>query len=326
MKKWYSLLAACLCLSTVCGQTVTSAEKQAIIRQSAQLLEQHYVYPDKGKLLAAALLQKEKDLTKGTDSVNVFAKAVTGLLRQTVKDGHIYLRFDPQTVAKLKAPRQRTDSAQDPFHYDERAARMNYGFMEVKVLPGTVGYIRLSEINFSPKSVDLLKAAMTLVQHTQALVLDLRDNGGGGSAIGLVLEGYFVKAGTPLLEVKNRKGDSELMKAEPLSGIQPYDKPLYILVNNRTASAAEAIAFELQHLKRATIVGERTAGGAHMNELFPAGDRFCLSVSCAAPVFPGTDRSWELTGIQPDIVTASREEDLPVVLGLIKKDHDTARK
>ncbi|QJB32614.1 S41 family peptidase [Chitinophaga oryzae] len=326
MKKWYSLMAACLCLSTVYGQTVTSAEKQAIIRQSAQLLEQHYVYPDKGKVLAAALLQKEKELSKGTDSVDAFAKSVTSLLRQTVKDGHVYLRFDPEIVPKLKVPRQRMDSAQDPFHYGERAARMNYGFMEVKVLPGTVGYIRLSEINFSPKSVDLLKAAMTLVQHTQALILDLRDNGGGGSAIGLVLEGYFVKAGTPLLEVKNRKGDSEVMKAEALSGTQPYERPLYILVNKKTASAAEALAFELQHLKRAMVVGERTAGGAHMNELFPVGDRFCLSVSCAAPVFPGTDHSWELTGIQPDIVTTNREEDLPVVLGLIKKDHDTAGK
>lgn len=319
-------MVTCLCLSTVYGQTVTSAEKQAVIRQSAQLLEQHYVYPDKGKLLAAALLQKERDLTKGTDSVKVFAKAVTKLLRQTVQDGHIFLKFDPELVRELNAPRAKGDSAKDPFHYSERAANINYGFLEVKVLEGNIGYIRLAEINLSPQSVDVLKAAMTMVQHTQALILDLRDNGGGGSAIGLVLEGYFVKAGTPLLEVKNRNGKNEVMKAEALSGTRPYERPLYILVNDDTASAAEAIAFELQYMKRATIVGQRTAGGAHMNELYPANNRFLLSVSIAAPVFPGTSQSWELTGIQPDIVTTSREEDLPVVLGLIKKDHDTARK
>ncbi|NML40769.1 S41 family peptidase [Chitinophaga sp. G-6-1-13] len=326
MKKWYGLMAFGLCLSTAYGQTVTPAEKQAVIRQSAQLLEQHYVYPDKGKVLAAALLQQEKQLTRGTDSVKVFAKAVTSLLRQTVKDGHIFLRYNPEFVKELKTQREKTDSAKDPFFDDERAAKTNYGFAEVKILEGAVGYIRLAEINLSPKSVDMLKAAMTLVQHTQALILDLRDNGGGGSAIGMVVEGYFVKDGTPLLEVKSRDGKNELMKAAALSGTKPYEKPLYILVNNQTASAAEAIAFELQHLKRAVIVGQRSAGGAHMNDIYPTNDRFLLSVSVAAPVFPGTDHSWELTGVQPDMVTANREEDLPVVLGLIKQGNDTTRK
>ncbi|MBC9915086.1 S41 family peptidase [Chitinophaga varians] len=326
MKKWYGLMALSLCLSTAYGQMVTPAEKQAVLRQSAQLLEQHYVYPDKGKTLAAALLQQEQQLTQGTDSVDVFARAVTSLLRKTVKDGHVYLRYNPEMIKELKAPPAKGDSAKDPFHYDERAVNMNFGFMEVKILPGTVGYIRLSEINLSPNSVDVLKAAMTFVQHTKALILDLRDNGGGGSAIGMVVEGYFVKDGTPLLEVKSRDGKNEVMKAATLSDTKPYEKPLYILVNNRTASAAEAIAFELQHLKRAVIVGQRSAGGAHMNDIFPANDRFLLSVSVAAPVFPGTDHSWELTGVQPDIATANREEDLPAVLGLIKKDHDTAGK
>lgn len=326
MKKWYGLMALGLCLSTAYGQTVTSAEKQVVIRQSAQLLEQHYVYPDKGKALAAALLQQEKQLTKGTDSVKVFAKAITGILQQMVKDGHVFMRYNPEFVKELKSRQEKADSAKDPFYDDERAARTNYGFMEVKILPDAIGYIRLAEINLSPKSVDLLKAAMTLVQRTKALILDLRDNGGGGSAIGLVLEGYFVKAGTPLLEVKSRDGKNELMKAEALSGTQAYERPLYILVNNHTASAAEAIAFELQRLKRAVIVGQRSAGGAHMNELFPIGDGFLLSVSTAAPVFPGTDRSWELTGVQPDVTTANGAEDLPAVLGLIKKHNDTAKK
>ncbi|WP_343744162.1 S41 family peptidase [Chitinophaga sp.] len=326
MKKWYALMAFGLCLSTAYGQMVTPAEKQAVIRQAAQLLEQHYVYPDKGKTLAAALLQQEKQLAQGTDSVHVFARAVTGLLRKTVKDGHVFLRYNPEMIKELKAPPAKGDSAKDPFHYDERAVNMNFGFTEVKILPGAVGYIRLSEINLSPNSVDILEAAMVFVQHTKALVLDLRDNGGGGSAVGLVLEGYFVKDGTPLLEVKSRDGKNELMKAQALSGIKPYEKPLYILVNDHTASAAEAIAFELQHLKRAVIVGQRSAGGAHMNEVYPANDRFLLSVSVAAPVFPGTDHSWELTGVQPDIVTTNREEDLPAVLGLIKKDNDTAQK
>ncbi|MBC9934087.1 S41 family peptidase [Chitinophaga qingshengii] len=324
MKKYYAFMAACLCLSTAYGQTISPAEKQAVIRQSAQLLEQHYVFADKGKTLAAALRRHEKQLSKGTDSVGTFARAVTSLLQTTVKDGHNYLRYDPAMVKELAAPSK--DTAKDPFHYGERAARMNYGFAEVKVLPGTIGYIRLSEINLSPKSVDLLKAAMVLVQHTQALILDLRDNGGGGSEIGAVLEGYFVKAGTPLLSTQQRNGDTMLLKAEALSGTTAYRRPVYILVNNRTASAAEAITFELQQLKRAVVVGQRTAGAAHMNDWLPAGERFYLSVASAAPVFPGTDRNWELTGVQPDIPTTSREEDLPVVLRLIEKDHDTAGK
>ncbi|WP_212005657.1 S41 family peptidase [Chitinophaga sp. HK235] len=320
-------VSLCLCLSTASAQTLSEKQQREVLVRSAQLMEQHYVYPDKGKLLSAALLKAGKDRAYAAiDSVKSFSNGVTALLQQTVKDGHIYLRYDPAVVKDLQAPKGNTDSLPDPFYYGERAEKNNYGFQEIKILPGGVGYLRLSEINLSPKSIVLLKAAMELLRHTQALVLDLRDNGGGGSDMGLVLEGCFVPEGTPLLEVKKREGAVTQEKAVTAGPEYKYEQPLYVLVNGRTASAAEAFPFTMQRLKRAVVVGQRTAGAAHMNEWYPAGNDFFLSVAVAAPVFPGTDISWERTGVQPDFVTADREEDLPLVLRLIAERHDAARK
>lgn len=87
-----------------------------------------------------------------------------------------------------------------------------------------------------------------------------------------------------------------------------YERPLYILVNKKTASAAEAFAFVMQQQNRAGIVGQTTAGAAHMNDWYPLNDSIYLSVSTAAPVLPGTNRSWEQKGVEPDHRTSPGKE------------------
>src|SRR5690606_2327555 len=120
-------------------------------------------------------------------SWQAFDSIATVLLRNYAHDGHLYVRYGPDIVKELRLPADTAQQGEDVFHYGPAAAQHNFGFREVKILEGNTGYIRLSEINISAKSLPVLYAAMQLVARTQALIIDLRNNGGGGSDVGAVL-------------------------------------------------------------------------------------------------------------------------------------------
>jgi C-terminal processing protease CtpA/Prc len=171
------------------------------------------------------------------------------------------------------------------------------------VLKDNVGYVRLSEINISEKSLPTAHAAFAFVANTRALVLDLRDNGGGGSEIGPVLESFFLPKNMALLEFRSRGGQTTVERTLAWVTREKYDKPLFVIVNKKTASAAEALAFALQAKGRAVVVGQPSAGAAHMNTWYAVNDEVYVSVSTGAPALPGTNKSWEGSGVQPDHVT-----------------------
>jgi C-terminal processing protease CtpA/Prc len=289
-------------------QNISKNEIKAAVTSIATLIEKNYVFADKGKTIADQLLTHYHGgrFDKVTNW-KTFEPAVTEWLQHFSGDGHLYVRNDPKTVKDLMKSETRSADTNtkkaftfDPFYFGEAAVEKNFGFTEVKILPTNVGYIKVSEINISAKSLPVLYAAMSFVSNTKALVIDLQDNGGGGSDVGPVFESFFLARGTPLLEFKSRSGS--VIKEETVSWLteKPYDKPLFILVNKGTASAAEAFAYSLQHYKRAVIVGQRSAGGANMNAWYPVNDQLYVSVSTGAPTLPGTNESWEQKGIVPD--------------------------
>ena len=84
------------------------------------------------------------------------------------------------------------------------------------------------------------------------------------------------------------------------------DKPVYVLTSHDTFSAAEEFTYNLKNLKRATIVGETTGGGAH-----PGGPRrinrhFAVWVPAGRAINPITKTNWEGTGIEPDVKVEGR--------------------
>lgn len=120
----------------------------------------------------------------------------------------MYVAYDPKTVSQLKTTVKAVENdnkpmGEDPFFYSEEAKERNFGFTEVKILEGNIGYIKLTQINFSEKSLPVLFSAMQFVANTKALIVDLQENGGGGNAIGNVFESYFLPKNTVLLEIKS---------------------------------------------------------------------------------------------------------------------------
>ncbi|WP_160712847.1 S41 family peptidase [Chitinophaga solisilvae] len=288
---------------------------EAAVKETAVLIRKHYVFADQGEKIAAHLLEKYKAgaFDKAT-AWQGFDTVATRILRSFSHDGHLYIRCSPEKVRNIRAMEESMKKQQslppgvDEFFYGQEAAAINYGFAEVSVLPGNIGYIRLSQVCISGASLPVLYAAMEFVGRTKALVLDFRNNGGGGSDTGAVIESYFLPPHMPLLNFYSRTGKVTTDSTVSWLKQGPYKQPLYILVNKGTASAAEAIPFVLQAHNRAIVAGQPSAGGANHNVLRPLNDALYISISEEAPQLPGTARSWEHTGVQPDIVTAPGEE------------------
>lgn len=305
-------------MSSVTGfsQSLSKKELESAITAIAKLIDDNYVFPKKGKQIATHFLQEYKNgKFNQTNDWNTFGSIATECLRNFSHDGHLYVRHDPKTVKELTAAQHdpvdsnSTDQfSYDPFYYGKEAIEKNFGFREVKILDGNIGYIKLSEINISARSLPVLFAAMEFISNTKALVIDLRDNGGGGSELGSVFPSYFLPKDIPLLDFKTRNGPSTIDKTVLWLTEKKYDNPLFIIVNNGTASAAEAFAYSLQNKKRAKIIGQPSAGAANMNSWYVVNEQIFVSVSTAAPTLPGTEVSWEQIGIQPDhIVEAGTE-------------------
>ncbi|WP_401733243.1 S41 family peptidase [Stenotrophomonas muris] len=200
---------------------------------------------------------------------------------------------------------ERVDAAagQDDWLMAWRAdARSNgAGVREVRVLEGNVGYLRLS--TFYPLDLARPKfaAAFTLLADTDGLVLDLRQNGGGDDASADLLVRTLLDAKIGAVQQLDQRGRRTPVPLPPAS-LPVYPKPLVVLIDRRTGSAAEFVAYSLQALGRARIVGTRSGGAAHMfgdPVLLP--DGYQISIPDRQPINLRTGGNWEGTGVRPDV-------------------------
>lgn len=200
---------------------------------------------------------------------------------------------------------ERVDAAagQDDWLMAWRAdARSNgAGVREVRVLEGNVGYLRLS--TFYPLDLARPKfaAAFTLLADTDGLVLDLRQNGGGDDASADLLVRTLLDAKIGAVQQLDQRGPRTPVPLPPAS-LPVYLKPLVVLIDRRTGSAAEFVAYSLQTLGRARIVGTRSGGAAHMfgdPVLLP--DGYQISIPDRQPINLRTGGNWEGTGVRPDV-------------------------
>lgn len=294
------MMIASMFMMSASAQQLTKADKTAAIQTIAKLIASNYVYPEKGGQIASHIQSANfQGAFEKATNWKEFDDLVTHELQAYSKDVHLYIRHNPDVTKSLKAAPKNEDRSKVLTYDDEMSG--SSGITDSKVLDSNVGYLKISEINFNRKNLQEVYDAMKKIEGTKSLIIDLRDNGGGGSEVGPVLESYFIPSGKPILQFTKRDGntvtDSTIMRLEGKS----YDRPVYILVNRNTASAAEAFAFVLQQHKKARVVGERSAGAAYKNEWFAIDDENFVSVSTAAPSIPGKNISWELEGIQPDI-------------------------
>jgi Peptidase family S41 len=193
-----------------------------------------------------------------------------------------------------------------PEAFETLDRRANFGFRRVERLPGNIGYIDLAtvaNIDFTQADSPARRAAdaaLALVRGADAIILDVRENGGGAPSMVGYLVSAFVEPGRDVFNVFHSRSGTQSERPAVAYPEPMLSVPVYVLTSARTASAAEAIAFTLQTCGRAKVVGENSAGAANPGMMFRTPHGFAVFVSTGAPRNPINGRSWEGEGVQPD--------------------------
>ena len=274
-----------------------AAVKRAVVDSVAVLLERLYPSADTGRLIGRRLRDREAaGAYAALATPAAFATAVSEDMRAINGDRHLGMRV----ATGNRAVR--------PMALDEEAERRNnYGIAEARVLDGNVGYLKLSGLSGSPNAPARLGQALREMGSIRAMVIDLRGTPGGSGEMANAVISHFTAPDLPSLRVENRsEGTDEVRRTlAEVAGPRRIEVPLYVLVDHRSASAAEDVPFVLQNLGRATIVGERTAGAGRNNLFVPVGPGLIVSISFTRVSDPRTGREWEAVGVQPDIEAPS---------------------
>lgn len=316
---------------------LTSELKSQIITKISQLLKDNYIYPEKGKEMGFFIQNKfRKGDYKKTTKQKSFAKQITNDLQEVCKDKHLTIEFDPQRVKELriKSSEPTEEELQEvrKRRYESQK-RNNFGFYKVEILEGNVGYLDLRSFRDTDFAVTTANGAMAFLANSDAIIIDLRKNHGGGATMYLLLASYFfdskpVHLGT----IYNRRSDStqEFWTISEVPGKRMPDIDLYLLTSNETFSAAEEFAYDLKQLNRATLVGEDTGGGAHMVTRLVINDDLYVNMPFAGAINPITKTNWEGVGVKPNIETdvkdALQTAHLLALKKLAQKTTDTAWK
>lgn len=279
--------------------TLDAAERKKVIDGIAAELKKAYVEPDVAQKMIdsvqAHAAHGEYDAITDGDA---FANKLTDDLEAVSHDKHLRVSFSP---FKMPPPHEPTPEDEAQFH--QQMEHDNCAFDKVEILPGNVGYVKFDGFMDASFCGPTVAAAMTFVAHTDAVIFDMRQNGGGQPLMVALIASYLFDKPTHLIDIYNREKDETTQDwtASYLPGPRLAKQPVYVLTSSRTFSGAEEFAFDLQTQKRATIVGETTGGGAHPVSGHPVADYFMIGVPFAKSLDPVTKKNWEGTGVVPDV-------------------------
>lgn len=279
--------------------TLDSAMRQKTIDGITSALAEYYVDADLAAKMNSAVEAhlKAGDYDKITEG-DLFAVRLTDDLRAVSHDKHLRVNFNP-----FKMPPPHPPSPEDDARFHEQMARDNCEFEKIEILPGNIGYVKFNGFMDADFCGPTVNAAMQFVTHTDALIFDIRENGGGQPDMVTLICSYLFDEPTHVIDIYNRHENTTRQNwtLSYLPGERYIKKPVYVLTSAGTFSGAEEFAFDLKNQKRATIVGETTGGGAHPVSGHPAGDYFMIGVPFAKSMDPVTKTNWEGTGVEPDV-------------------------
>jgi len=293
---------------------VDSAERQRVIDGVAKNLKESYVYPDLAQKMEDAIRanQKRGDYDAITDP-DSFATRLTHDLQAVSHDKHLGVNYSP---VKLP-PEGQKPSAEEEAQFRKMLEQTNCSFEKVEILPRNIGYVKFNAFPDPTICGPTAVAAMNFLAHVDGIIFDLRENGGGDPKMVAMISSYLFDKPTHLNDLYNRKEDftTQYWTLPYVPGPTLANKPALVVTSKSTFSGAEEFTYNLKSLKRATIVGETTGGGAHPVWGHSIDLHFMIGVPFARAVNPVTKTDWEGTGIEPDVkVDASQALDVAVKL------------
>src|ERR1041384_2776847 len=301
--------------------TIDAATRTQVVDTILKRLNESYVFPDIAKKMEASIRERvaQKEYDQIT-SAKQFATTLTNDLQAISHDKHLRVRYSYEAVPE-RGPRQEP-TAEDREQRRRDLTWMNHGFSKVERLRGNIGYLEFYNFMDEELGADTVAAAMNFVNNTDALIIDMRQNGGGNPAmVALVCSYLFGDEPVHLNDLYWREGNrtEEFWTRKDIAGKRYLNKDVYVLTSKYTFSGAEEFTYNLKNLKRATIVGETTGGGAHPGGGFRINEHFGMFVPTGRAISPITKTNWEGTGVTPDIAVPAEAALLVARVMALKK-------
>lgn len=273
------------------------AERQRVVNAAAAMVKKYYVDRDNAKKMAAALRAHQKN---GDDNAATDAAALAALLTQQMRevnpDRHVTLDY-----SETPLPRHLSEPTPEDFaRYREVMKRRNCTFEKIETLKDNIGYLKLNSFPDVSVCGPVAEAAMASLNHADAIIFDLRDNRGGEPAMVSLLAAYLFDHPEYLYNPREHTTEQSWTHS-PVPRNKLADKPVYVLTSARTFSGAEQFCYDLKMLKRATLVGDTTGGGAHSGVWHRIDDHFGMGIPETKAINPYSKTDWAEIGVEPDI-------------------------
>ena len=282
--------------------TIDAATRSAVIDGALTILNENYVFPDLAARMATAVRERqERHEYDAITSARTFAETLTTHLRSVSQDKHLAVGYSSNPLPASPPPAPTPEAVE---RMRRTMAQTNFGFEKLERLAGNIGYLDLR--GFPPPQLmgDTAAAAMTFLANMEALIIDLRQNGGGSpDAVALMASYLMGPQPARLNDIYDRPSNQthQYWTLPYVPGKRLADKDVYLLTSNRTFSAAEDFTYGLKNLKRVTIVGEVTGGGAHPGGPRRINDHFFVGVPSGRSISVVTNTDWEGVGVEPDV-------------------------
>lgn len=308
--------------------SVTPAQRKAVVVVLAKELKARYVFPEVAEKTGTALLARATaGAYEGATTAGAFAEALSKDLRELGQDGHFRVRFDPE-FKPMGDDDDKPPTPEEVARMRQFSQRRAFGIAKVEQLPGNVGYLDIRGFGPTEFVGPAFSAALSILSGTEALILDLRQNGGGDpESVAYLVSHFFAEGDTRHLNsIYNRpRNATRQYWTSPTVGVR-YTKPVYVLTSARTFSGGEECAYDFQTQKRATLVGETTGGGANPGGAVALGQGFNAFIPTGRAINPVTNTNWEHVGVKPEVAVPAAEAlktaHLAILKDLLAKEKD----
>lgn len=304
-----------------------AAMKQATIDMLIKQMNDRYVDAKLAKEVERVLSIKLRDGEfNSIDHGFAFAEALSKTVNEICKDAHLRIRYSATPLPERKDRNE--PSAEEMKAFQKYIRLNNAGYDKVERLAGNVGYLEVRMFAEQKEALRQAEAAMKFLADTDAMILDLRRNGGGSPDGVQLLCSYFfdekpVHLNSLLFRDKDKVRTEEFWTLKKVAGPRYVGKDLFVLVGPRTGSGAEECAYNLQQLKRGTIFGEKTWGGANPGGTVRLNDHFSAFIPVGRAQNPYTKTNWEGVGVVPDVkieqAKALKEAHIAAIRALLGK-------
>ncbi len=286
---------------------IDAQERSQVVDSIAKFMNDTYIFADKAKEMGDLLLANLKaGKYDEISDPNEYARVLTDDLLTVNNDRHIGVMFMPERIAMMRNAEQDENNTELEDMERRYAEFSNYDFQKIKILPGNVGYLKLNSFQDAEAAGPTAVAAMNFLANTDALIIDLTENGGGSPSLIQLMTTYFFDNSEHLNSFYIRQDDQtqQFWTLTYVPGKRLTETDIYVLTSSRTFSGAEEFSYNLRNMERAVIVGETTGGGAHPVAAFICNDNFIVRVPFGRAINPISKTNWEGTGVEPHVKTS----------------------